>query len=99
MSALLGPEPRGLDLGQPIDHPSQDAEQQRLKHANQSGEKRHRRDIAAHTAGAGPQEGEKPSRQGRRCSIRVGCNEILEVSEQGWRLRLTASRSYRSAAK
>ncbi len=79
VAALLGPQPRRLHLGQPIDDMAQHAEQQRLEHADRRGQQCHRRDVAAHAARAGPQERKEPARQHRRRRVRIRRDEFFEV--------------------
>src|ERR1700733_14635132 len=82
MTALFRPQPRRLDLGEPIDDMAQHAEQQGLEHPNRRREHRHGSDIAPRTPGTGPQKREETMRQRRRRRIRIGRDEIFEISEQ-----------------
>src|SRR5580692_1622959 len=82
MTALFRPQPRRLDLGEPIDDVAQHAEQQGLEHPNRRREHGHGGDVAPRTPGTGPQEREEAVRQRRRRRIRIGRDEFLEILEQ-----------------
>jgi hypothetical protein len=64
-AALLGPQQRGLGVGEPIDDASHHAEQQRLERADRRGEQRHREDVAAQPLRAFPQERKEAARRRR----------------------------------
>src|ERR1035438_3381964 len=82
MTALFRPQPRRLDLGEPIDDVGQHAEQQGLEYPNRRREYGHCGDVAPRPPGTGPQEREETVRQRRRWRIRIGRDEIFEILEQ-----------------
>ena len=72
VSALLRPQRRGLNFGQPVDDVTEHAEQHRLEYADHDGAERHGRDIAPRAARTSPDEGEEPVRQRCRRSVGIG---------------------------
>ena len=54
MSALVRPQPRRLNLGEPIDDPAEHAEEQGFEYPDRRGEQGHRQDVAPYAAGTGP---------------------------------------------
>jgi hypothetical protein len=71
ITALGCPQLGRLDFGEPIDDVPEHAEQQRLERADDRGRDRHRDDVGAHAARAGPDEREEAARQLRRRSIGI----------------------------
>ena len=87
MTALLGPQPRRLDLGKPIDDMAQNAEQHGLEHSDHRREHGHGSDVAPHATGARPQEREEAVGQRGWRRVRIGWYEFFEILKQGSRPR------------
>ena len=81
--ALLDPQAGRLDRREPVDDVPHHAEQQRLERADGGGEQRHRQQVFAQPARAGPDEREEPPRRNRRGCVGIGIDQSFEPGKQG----------------